>query len=100
MFTDILSILGLLTVKAISIIGALTSTATSYVQNSDSLCHIMGACSKFLFYPTLMWNVFMKNVSSRRWYDRIDKVVIVGALPFRSHSQEVRIYQIKLVLIL
>jgi atypical dual specificity phosphatase len=36
------------------------------------------------FYPTLVYNVVMERVSSRNWYDRIDKNVILGALPFRG----------------
>jgi len=36
------------------------------------------------FYPTLMYNIVMARISSRRWYDRIDNKVILGALPFRS----------------
>ncbi|XP_055706572.1 phosphatidylglycerophosphatase and protein-tyrosine phosphatase 1 isoform X2 [Phlebotomus papatasi] len=40
------------------------------------------------FYPTLFYNVFMEKVTSRRWYDRIDNNVILGALPFRSMTQD------------
>jgi len=36
------------------------------------------------FYPTLMYNIVMARVSSRRWFDRIDQNVILGALPFRG----------------
>jgi len=36
------------------------------------------------FLPTLAYNVAMERVSTRRWWDRIDKNVILGALPFRS----------------
>ncbi|CAL8087171.1 unnamed protein product [Orchesella dallaii] len=40
--------------------------------------------ARLSFYPTLFYNVVMARVSSRRWYDRIDKNVILGALPFRG----------------
>ncbi|XP_064470700.1 phosphatidylglycerophosphatase and protein-tyrosine phosphatase 1-like isoform X1 [Ornithodoros turicata] len=40
--------------------------------------------SRVTFYPTLMYNVVMERLSTRRWYDRIDDTVILGALPFRS----------------
>jgi len=40
--------------------------------------------TKITFYPTLMYNVLMARVSSRRWFDRIDDTVILGAIPFRS----------------
>jgi len=40
------------------------------------------------FYPTLFYNVFMEKVTARRWYDRIDDNVILGALPFRSMASD------------
>lgn len=40
------------------------------------------------FYPTLVYNVFMEKVSSRRWYDRVDDHIILGALPFRSIAED------------
>lgn len=46
------------------------------------------------FYPTLVYNVFMEKVTSRRWYDRIDEHTILGALPFRSMAQQVKIMKI------
>ncbi|CAH0391747.1 unnamed protein product [Bemisia tabaci] len=44
--------------------------------------------SRVSFYPTLMYNIFMEKVSSRRWYDRIDETVILGALPFKSVTKD------------
>ncbi|XP_012137636.1 protein tyrosine phosphatase, mitochondrial 1 [Megachile rotundata] len=44
--------------------------------------------ARVTFYPTLLYNVFMEKVSSRNWYDRIDEVVILGALPFRSMTKQ------------
>lgn len=41
------------------------------------------------FYPTLLYNVLMERVTTRRWWDRIDDNVILGALPFRSMADEV-----------
>lgn len=32
----------------------------------------------------------MEKVTSRRWYDRIDEHVLLGALPFRGMEQKVR----------
>lgn len=43
-----------------------------------------GMFSRVTFYPSLVYNVVMERVSARRWYDRIDDTVILGALPFRS----------------
>jgi len=40
--------------------------------------------ARVTFLPTLAYNVAMERISQRRWWDRIDKRVILGALPFRS----------------
>lgn len=52
-----------------------------------NLLQIMFA--RVTFYPSLFYNVMMERVSARRWYDRIDDTVILGALPFRSITQVV-----------
>ncbi|XP_045537861.1 phosphatidylglycerophosphatase and protein-tyrosine phosphatase 1 [Papilio machaon] len=44
--------------------------------------------ARVTFYPTLLYNVVMEKVSSRRWYDRIDDHVILGALPFQSMTKK------------
>ncbi|XP_058792940.1 phosphatidylglycerophosphatase and protein-tyrosine phosphatase 1 isoform X3 [Phymastichus coffea] len=44
--------------------------------------------ARVTFYPSLFYNIFMERVSSRRWYDRIDETVILGALPFRSMTKQ------------
>lgn len=41
------------------------------------------------FIPTLMYNIFMEKVSARQWYTRIDEALILGALPWRSITDEV-----------
>lgn len=39
--------------------------------------------AKLVFYPTLAWNVLLGRILKvRRWWDRIDPHVIVGAYPF------------------
>ena len=40
--------------------------------------------ARVTFLPTLAYNVAMERLSTRRWWDRIDDKVILGALPFRS----------------
>lgn len=45
--------------------------------------------ARLSFYPTLLYNVLMEKVTSRNWYDRIDETVILGALPFRSMTEQV-----------
>ncbi|XP_003969799.1 phosphatidylglycerophosphatase and protein-tyrosine phosphatase 1 [Takifugu rubripes] len=47
-----------------------------------------GALARLLFYPTLAYNVVMEKVSLRRWFDRVDETVILGALPFRSMTRQ------------
>jgi len=47
------------------------------------------------FYPTLLYNIVMARVSSRKWYDRIDKRVILGALPFRGMVETLRQENVK-----
>jgi atypical dual specificity phosphatase len=40
--------------------------------------------ARSVFYPSLSWNYFLgRVVKHRRWWDRIDPFVIVGAYPFR-----------------
>ncbi|XP_039261664.2 phosphatidylglycerophosphatase and protein-tyrosine phosphatase 1-like [Styela clava] len=43
---------------------------------------------RLAFYPTLLYNVILEKITSRRWFDRIDETVLVGALPFKSMSRE------------
>ena len=38
------------------------------------------------FLPTLAYNVIMERVSARNWWDRIDKNMVLGALPFRGET--------------
>lgn len=47
--------------------------------------------ARVTFYPTLLYNVVMEKVTSRRWYDRMDDTVILGALPFQSMTQQVSV---------
>lgn len=47
------------------------------------------AVARLLFYPTLAYNVVMEKLSSRRWFDRVDDTIILGALPFRSMTKQV-----------
>jgi atypical dual specificity phosphatase len=45
--------------------------------------------ARLLFWPTLGWNLLLARVipSKRRWWDRVDRNVILGALPFASSVQ-------------
>lgn len=47
-----------------------------------------GALARLMFYPTLAYNLVMEKVSSRQWFNRVDQTVILGALPFKSMTEE------------
>jgi len=40
--------------------------------------------ARLSFLPTLAFNLAMERVTGRRWWDRVDSRVILGAIPFRS----------------
>lgn len=44
---------------------------------------------KLMFYPTLAWTMLLHRTmpDQRRWYDRVDSRVIIGALPLSSHLE-------------
>jgi atypical dual specificity phosphatase len=44
---------------------------------------------RILFYPTLIWTILLHNMmpEKRRWYDRVDPKVIIGALPLKRHLE-------------
>ncbi|CAH4038149.1 phosphatidylglycerophosphatase and protein-tyrosine phosphatase 1 [Pieris brassicae] len=44
--------------------------------------------ARVTFYPSLLYNVLMEKVTSRRWYDRMDDHVILGALPFQGMTKQ------------
>ena len=45
--------------------------------------------ARLLFWPTLGWNLLLARVmpTRRRWWDRVDRHVILGALPFPPDVQ-------------
>lgn len=48
--------------------------------------------ARVLFYPTLLYTVFRGKVPGRAhrdWYHRIDRTVLLGALPLRSMTRRV-----------
>ncbi|XP_045104166.1 phosphatidylglycerophosphatase and protein-tyrosine phosphatase 1-like isoform X1 [Portunus trituberculatus] len=46
------------------------------------------AFARLTFLPTLAFNVAMRRVSARQWYNRVDDRLILGALPFRGMTKE------------
>ena len=47
--------------------------------------------NKAAFYPTLYYNLFMTKFTARRWFNRIDETVVLGALPFQGMTKWVNI---------
>lgn len=46
---------------------------------------------RFLFYPTLLWNLLLSRVLGlREWWDRVDEHVVLGALPFARDVPRLR----------
>lgn len=43
---------------------------------------------RLLYFPSIL-RLSLLEGPRRRWYDRVDSTVIVGALPFRSQTKEV-----------
>ena len=44
---------------------------------------------RIMFWPTLMWTILLHNAmpDKRRWYDRVDAKVIIGALPLKRQLE-------------
>ena len=49
-----------------------------------------GIFARVAFYPSLLWGIATES-STKRWYDRVDTNVILGALPFKSQTKEVSV---------
>ena len=47
-----------------------------------------GIFARVAFYPSLLWGIVTES-STKRWYDRVDTNIILGALPFKSQTKEV-----------
>ncbi|XP_020621601.1 phosphatidylglycerophosphatase and protein-tyrosine phosphatase 1-like isoform X1 [Orbicella faveolata] len=43
--------------------------------------------ARVAFYPSLLWGIVTES-ATKRWYDRVDTNVILGALPFKSQTKE------------
>ena len=52
--------------------------------------------SRVWYFPGVLYNsVFVAlSMGKYRWFNRIDDTVILGALPFRSQTTEVRVFDI------
>ncbi|KAK3697921.1 hypothetical protein QZH41_013010 [Actinostola sp. cb2023] len=64
-----------------------SASVLSWISVSSEFIMSSGFAARVFFYPTLLWNVMMQG-NSRRWYDRIDSTVILGALPFKGQTKQ------------
>lgn len=46
--------------------------------------------SRLAYFPAIGWNMIRWRWQKRQWYNRIDNTVVLGALPFRNQTEEVR----------
>ncbi len=51
---------------------------------------LRGGAIRLLFYPTLLWNLFLKSIGRRSWWSWIDDRLLLGALPFPGHVPELK----------
>ena len=58
-----------------------------WVTIDGSLLH--RGMARLMYFPSILRMTLMEG-PKRRWYDRIDDTVILGALPFRSQTKKVR----------
>ncbi|CAM8877703.1 hypothetical protein QQ045_020118 [Rhodiola kirilowii] len=57
--------------------------AESSIITADAKRVLVGAGARALFYPTLIYNVIRNKLQTEfRWWDRVDKFVLLGAVPF------------------
>ncbi|CAM8984522.1 hypothetical protein QQ045_000542 [Rhodiola kirilowii] len=57
--------------------------AESGIVALDAKRVLVGAGARALFYPTLIYNVIRNKFQTEfRWWDRVDKFVLLGAVPF------------------
>ncbi|KAJ4955779.1 hypothetical protein NE237_012562 [Protea cynaroides] len=55
----------------------------SVIAVSDAKRALIGVGARFLFYPTLLYNVLRNMIQSEfRWWDGVDEFLLLGAVPF------------------
>ncbi|KAK1560047.1 hypothetical protein Q3G72_021511 [Acer saccharum] len=58
---------------------------------SDAKRVLLGAGARALFYPTLLYNVVRNKIQSEfRWWDRVDELILLGAVPFPADVPRMR----------
>lgn len=70
-----------------------SASLLSWISVSTDFMMSSGFAARAFFYPTLLWNVMMQG-RNRRWYDKIEGTLILGALPFKSQTKQVTLENI------
>ena len=71
----------------------------SGLYTSKSLNNFRWIYARILFYPTLVFSMFLSRVIGiRNWWDQVDEYVILGALPTQSDIPKLKNMGIKAVL--
>ncbi|CAM8978903.1 unnamed protein product [Rhodiola kirilowii] len=61
------------------------------VDASDARKVLIGAGGRLLFYPTLFYNLIRNTIEAEfRWWDQVDKFILLGAVPFPSDVHRLR----------
>ncbi|KAI9181318.1 hypothetical protein LWI28_013786 [Acer negundo] len=69
----------------------LSCSSGNSVVVSDAKRVLLGAGARALFYPTLLYNVVRNKIHSEfRWWDRIDELILLGAVPFPADVPRLR----------
>ncbi|XP_042487841.1 phosphatidylglycerophosphate phosphatase PTPMT2-like [Macadamia integrifolia] len=63
--------------------GLVADVPHSEIAVSEAKRALIGVGARFLFYPTLFYNVVRNKIQSEfRWWDGVDEFILLGAVPF------------------
>ncbi|XP_043692797.1 phosphatidylglycerophosphate phosphatase PTPMT2-like [Telopea speciosissima] len=63
--------------------GLVADAPRSGIAVLDAKRALIGVGARFLFYPTLFYNVVRNKCQAEfRWWDRVDEFILLGAVPF------------------
>ncbi|KAL5798960.1 hypothetical protein ACOSQ2_003780 [Xanthoceras sorbifolium] len=69
----------------------LSCSSDSVAVVSDAKRVLVGAGARALFYPTLLYNLVRNKIQSEfRWWDRVDELILLGAVPFPADVPRLR----------
>ena len=72
------------------------------ILQKSLLVMIAQGVARFMFLPSLAYNLYMEQTTERRWWDRVDERVILGAgylgtfsfLFVRCHSLQIQLHSL------